>query len=115
MIKISVESGNECLVKVEVRGHGEGIKGKDIVCAAVSSVVQSAVAGLLHFNPGNLTWKMKKGYIYFAIRGFPDHSTRLACDAVVATMILGIKAIAREYPKKLHLKLPARYNQDSSP
>ena len=101
MIEITIAATGEKVHRVDVRGHGGGEVGYDIVCAAVSAITETALTGLLHHNPQAITWKMGEGFMSIQIM---DDSTTVV-SAIVTTMILGLKQIEREYPGRVSLHL----------
>ena len=101
MIEIHVIVKGERVQEVEVSGHGGGKAGSDIVCAAVSAITETALAGLLHYGPKGVAWKMREGYI--SIQAKAASETSIA--AIMTTMLLGLKQIEQEYPKRLRLHL----------
>ena len=51
MIKVSIKKENERIKEVVIKGHAlYDTLGKDIVCAAVSSIVITTVNGILSFD-----------------------------------------------------------------
>jgi hypothetical protein len=79
-------------------GHsGYAKKGEDVVCAAVSTLLQTAVVGLRGYLGLKLkTSKRKDGWLKVRIGKIDGDERRLA-DAVLETMVLGLKCIERDY------------------
>ena len=49
MTQVEVVRKDGHIVSLKTSGHtGYGVEGEDIVCAALSSVIQTAIMGLLH-------------------------------------------------------------------
>ena len=47
MTKVFVTKQNDSIVEIECVGHtGYGVEGEDVVCAALSAIVQTAILGL---------------------------------------------------------------------
>jgi len=101
MIEIGVTVTGDRVRKVEVTGHGGGKAGSDIVCAAVSAVAETALAGLLHYDREGVNWEMREGYISIQVRD----SVKKPTDAIMTTMIIGLKQIVQEYPERVSLRL----------
>jgi uncharacterized protein YsxB (DUF464 family) len=101
MIEIELTRTGNRAEQVVVKGHGGGAAGSDIVCAAVSAVTETALAGLLHYDREGTVWEMEDGYIFIRVR---DASVTTV-DAILTTLILGLKQIAKEYPDKATLRL----------
>lgn len=91
------------ICQVEAKGHtGYAVRGTDIVCAAVSSVVQGALLGLKEVAKVRLDSSTGDGYLRFAVIG-SDLNTRHAADIILETMRVAVKDIAAAYPS--HIKL----------
>jgi hypothetical protein len=101
MIEITVSVTGDRVRKVEVTGHGGGKAGSDIVCAAVSAIAETALAGMLHYNPDGVSWEMRDGYISIQVQGSAD----TPLDVIMTTMIIGLKQIVQEYPESVRLGL----------
>jgi uncharacterized protein YsxB (DUF464 family) len=84
------------------RGHAEyEDEGKDIICAGVSALVQTAVLGLEEYLKLSPYVEQEKGRLYCKLER--DIFLNRETDAILHTMVLGLKALEREYPK--HLKV----------
>lgn len=79
-----------------VTGHANTAPhGADIVCAGVSALTDSAVLGLERYLGRKLTLQAGSGLLAVNLAAPPDERT----DAILETMLLGIKEIARLYPR----------------
>lgn len=80
----------------QISGHAEYSEaGSDIVCAAVSALSQTALLGLLHYMPNDVTYQIDKENGFLTVR------VRKCCDAsqiIFHTMVLGLEQIAQQYP-----------------
>ncbi len=100
MIKIQIRYTDQNIRQVRVNGHAGGKSGKDIVCAAVSAVTQTALAGLLHYGAEKVHWGMKKGTLFIEIKSTgPDFSV------ILNTMYLGLSQIQKEHPARIRISL----------
>ncbi len=88
----------------EVAGHaGQAPRGRDIVCAAVSALVQTAALGLEERL--GISAVVNAGPGIFACRlpdALPDPLRGRAQD-ILETMCIGLAAIARDHPRHLRL------------
>ncbi|MEW6097101.1 MAG: ribosomal-processing cysteine protease Prp [bacterium] len=92
------------IVQFEGLGHADFAKsGEDIVCAAVSALLQSTIRGLKEYVKIKLDINKKKGYLKVRIREIKQESIQLLTDAVLETLVLGLKAIEKEYKKYMKL------------
>ncbi|MEG2413272.1 MAG: ribosomal-processing cysteine protease Prp [Clostridia bacterium] len=93
MTKVFVTKHNNSIVQIECDGHcGYGVEGEDIVCSALSSIVQTAILGLLQVvgTNVNLVRDDQKGYLRAILDKNLDKQTRRDCDMILETMLLGI-------------------------
>ncbi|MCM1105756.1 MAG: ribosomal-processing cysteine protease Prp [Blautia sp.] len=77
-------------------GHsGYAASGKDIVCAAVSTLVINTVNAIERFTQArfNLDTEEKEGLIAFMLQERADHDTEL----LLKTMLLGLQDIQNNY------------------
>lgn len=86
-----------------VQGHAEmGPKGQDIVCAGVSALTQAAVLGLEEHLGMTPQVTVRAGHLTCRL-GEPGGKAREA-EAILATMVLGLKAMAEHYPDRIRLE-----------
>lgn len=98
----SVEILREADGKIyEFRSQGYPESGKDLVYAGVSAILQTAVLGLEEYLKLDTKVEQEKGWL----RCQPERDIFLnrEIDAILETMVLGLRAMAREYPE--HLKV----------
>ncbi len=93
---------------VDVSGHGGEKKGKDIVCAAVSAVTQTALLGLLRYGEEYVTYSKQDGALSIEISGAIDDLKQNSFSAILTTMVLGLRAIEKEHPDRVRLELRER-------
>ncbi|WP_301859769.1 ribosomal-processing cysteine protease Prp [uncultured Megasphaera sp.] len=83
--------GQPCGFTME--GHaGYAEEGSDIVCAAVSALAQTALLGLLHYVPQDVSYEMDEGFLSVHIRNSGAEQT-----VILQTMKLGLDQIAAQY------------------
>ncbi len=93
----------DCVTGFLARGHADYERhGKDIVCAAVSAVLQSARLGLSAYAKANITARQDPGELELAWTS--DDGDRESVQAIVATAELAVEQIARRFPKNVRLK-----------
>lgn len=99
MIKCQFNRLNGQINFVEVKGHSEyDDKGQDIVCAAVSTLMISAVNGLTEIVKLDVDYSMDDdGFIQFNVPDIEDRVKNIQCNAILDTLFLGIKSIESEY------------------
>lgn len=98
MIKAIIRRTGRRITSVEISGHsGYADSGKDIVCAAVSAIAQTAAAGLKKFSPGMEYEIRDDGYLKFTVPESGNGGEITAADAITDTLCLGLRGIEKEY------------------
>lgn len=101
MICVSIKRKNNFIIGFIVQGHaGFNHSGPDIVCAAVSSLVQSAFLGLDKYLHLNLECELRTGFFELILKDIPTKES----EAILNTMLLGINKIAEMYPLNVCIK-----------
>ncbi len=99
MTKVKVFRKEGHIIAIEVKGHsGYGIEGADIVCAAISTLTQSALLGIKEVAKIETETVIGEGYLKFTLS-----KTTLESDAILETMYLGLKDVEKGY--KRHIKM----------
>lgn len=95
MISIKVwRNSNGEIIEFSLEGHAKfDVYGKDIVCAGISSLAQSALLGLLCYLKREDVYSVANGNMRVKLVEPPDMQTQ----AILETMLLGIKEIAKQY------------------
>lgn len=105
-IKLVKRDGH--IFEVEAKGHtGYAEQGQDIVCAAVSALVQGALLGLIEVARADVKKTIKEGYLRFIVRD-TDGAARQSADVILETMRLAVKDIKAAYPS--HIKMEETEN-----
>ncbi|MBR2708023.1 MAG: ribosomal-processing cysteine protease Prp [Bacilli bacterium] len=95
MIKV-VKKGNH----IDIKGHALFDKyGKDIVCAAVSSIVITTVNGILSIDEGSIKCIGSSGYVSIDI--IKDDSV---VNALISNMINLLKELEEQYKKNIQVE-----------
>lgn len=98
MINVVVYRNNDgAITGFDVSGHaGFDDYGRDIVCAAVSSVAQTAVLGVRKVVKAKAISKSKSGYLSFELKNNDENALSRASD-ILETMYVGLKDIEKQY------------------
>jgi hypothetical protein len=88
---------------VKVNGHSGGVKGEDIVCSAISALMQTALAGLIHYGKDDVISKMREGEMLIRIKENVSDTHREIFDIILSTLYLGLENIRRKYPEKIKI------------
>lgn len=75
-----------------IRGHAYGEQG-DAVCAAVSAIGQTALAGCKRHDEGIQIRQCRKGHIVFICERTAE------TEAIVSTALQGLDGVRRKYPQ----------------
>ncbi|MGI5876017.1 MAG: ribosomal-processing cysteine protease Prp [Dethiobacteria bacterium] len=103
MTKITVKRNiKQQPVSVEVRGHTLfAPHGQDIVCAAVSVLVQSILLAIKELLGVQHQVVLEEGYMFLTAPSKLEQKKEEKYYLLVETMLLGLKAIAGTYPDYL--------------
>jgi len=108
MTIVKIKKQDNSIISVESIGHtGYAAEGEDIVCAALSSVIQTALLGLLSVAAINVKFDRddEDGYLKFEL---PDNmSTEQAHNAniILTTMYMGIADLSESYSDYIKLEV----------
>lgn len=104
MTRVTLSLSDGHIVAVEAKGHtGYADSGSDIICAAVSSVIQTALLGLKELCQFKTESVIRDGYIKFSVSPASEKDYIMS-DAILGTMRLGIEDLAGGYPKHIILE-----------
>ena len=108
MTKISVTKIDNDIVELECDGHTDyGVHGEDIVCSALSSIVQTAVLGLMMVVGINISLKRdeNRGYLKLTLPKNLDHSARHDANIILNTMMCGINDLREGFSDFIELEV----------
>lgn len=108
MTKVTIYKKNNYIAKVECDGHTNyGEKGEDIVCAALSSVVQTALLGLLVVAEANVSVERndENGYLMMQLPENLDDETRAKCEIILQTMLCGVSDLNNGFSDFIELEV----------
>lgn len=108
MTKVKITKLNNNITELECDGHtGYGVSGEDIVCSALSSIVQTAVLGVIAvagINAG-VTRDDNKGYLKLTIPNNIDDSQRHDANVILETLLCGIGDLYEGYSDFIELEV----------
>ena len=108
MTDITVTKRGNSIVEVVASGHtGYGVAGEDIVCAGISTLIQSALLGLLQVVGINVKYTVDESTdtIRFALPENLTEAERHDADVVLNTMLCGLKDFYTEYSDFINLEV----------
>lgn len=100
MIQVKVEKAHAKYQKVAILGHAlYDDYGKDIVCAAASSIVTTTVNGILALDKGSLSYMISKKGMTINIKN-EDSTTQI----LIGNMVSLLKELETNYPANIEVK-----------
>lgn len=106
VVKITKKQGH--IIAVECDGHTNyGEYGEDIVCSALSSVVQTAMLGLMSVAGINIDLKREeeKGYLLMTLPEKLTEKQVVQADAILETMLCGISDLYEGFSDFIELEV----------
>ena len=100
MIKVVIEKDQSIYKKISILGHAMFADyGKDIVCAAASSIATTTINGILTLNKDSLSYDVSKEGLVIDIKS-NDNNTQL----LITNMINLFKELEEKYPTNIKVK-----------
>ena len=94
MIKVNIRKNH-----IEIKGHAMyDDYGKDIVCAAVSSIVITTINAILSFDENAINYENKEGYINIDIVNESETTKKL-----INNMVKLLKDLKQDYQKNIKI------------
>ncbi|SHG88451.1 ribosomal-processing cysteine protease Prp [Tepidibacter thalassicus] len=106
MIRVRIKRNSEGnIIEFSINGHaGFAEHGQDVVCAAVSVLSQTAVLGICDYAKVNCEFNIDDGKLQCKIPSDISDEKRKIIDAILETMVLGLKNIKEGYSSYIKLK-----------
>lgn len=102
MIKIAIIHKDGGIKGVECSGHsGYAAQGKDIVCSAVSAIVQTALLGLMDIS--EVEYERREGFLSFTCPEATDENG-IKQQAILRAMYLGLKDMQSGYKAFINME-----------
>ena len=99
MIKVSIKKEDNIVKNVKVEGHaGYGVKGTDIVCASVSSIVITSLNAIIKIDENSIDYKQDEGFIEVNIKKHDKYIYIL-----IDNMISLLKELEKDYKKNIKI------------
>ena len=108
MTDVTVTRKNNHIVSVTASGHtGYGESGEDIVCAGISTLIQSALLGLLQVAQINVKYTVneQEGSLKFTLPENLTDTERHDADVILNTMLCGLQDFYTEYSDYINLEV----------
>ncbi|MCR4399345.1 MAG: ribosomal-processing cysteine protease Prp [Syntrophomonadaceae bacterium] len=107
MVTVTLVRHGQVITGFEVTGHAEyEEEGKDIICAGVSAVTQTAVAGLLLHLLHPPQVEREKGWLLCRLPAGMTPAEQEKAQVILTTMEAGLRALEAGYPE--YVKIQSR-------
>lgn len=106
---IAVDNGlhfpAELPVSIQVSGHaGSSVKGKDVICAAVSALSQTLVLSINRLLNVEQSVKIENGLLTSTVQRVTDAGEENKLKLLIESFLIGILEIQREYPGRVKIE-----------
>lgn len=99
MIKVNYEVSNNLIKSVSIKGHAfYDTYGKDIVCAAVSSIVTTTINDILALTEDKIKYDTQDGNVLITVV-----SDNEVVEKLLNVMLNMLKELASDYPKNIKI------------
>ena len=108
MTKIVFQKQGEDFVRIECEGHtGYAEHGEDIVCAALSALVQGAVLGVLRVAGVKADYRIdeENGSLRLVIPKGIDDDAKHDCNVILKTLHESVKDLAKGYSEFIKVEV----------
>ena len=108
MTSVTITKQGENIVKVVCDGHTNyGVSGEDIVCSALSSIVQTAVLGVMLVAKVNakLSRDEERGYLSFELPNNLNAEQQHDANVILQTMLCGISDLREGFSDFIELEV----------
>ena len=102
MIKIKIKRKKDYIVEFSAEGHAHyGEEGQDIICAAVSAILQTAAFGLINYLEVEAEVSTSNGWLSCSLDLKTAQDPEV--QAVLGAMLAGVRETVKEYPDYLKI------------
>jgi len=98
MIEVTIKYNDDYIQSFSVEGHASfGPEGRDIYCAGVSAVVQTALLGLIKHLSEEPAYGLEKGCLKCELPAGLNREDREKAQVILSTMENGLLAMQQAY------------------
>ena len=99
MIKINIKRSNKKVYELVIKGHANyDDMGKDIVCAAVSTMAETTVNNIIVLDE-SIDYEENSGYL--KIRVLKDTEVN---EKLLNNLVMMLEDLQKEYPKNIEIR-----------
>ena len=100
MIKVNVKYNNNKVYELVIKGHaGYDVHGKDIVCAAVSSIAITVINDIIALDNDSIDYEENSGLLIIRVNRDTEVNSKLLDNLV--RMLIELK---NQYPKNIEIR-----------
>lgn len=102
MINLTILKSNDAITTLQAKGHsGYAEAGQDIVCSAVSTIMQTTLNGLLEVTKSAVDYEINQDIPFLRISVKAED---MAAQILMKSAYLALKQIADDYKKYIKIK-----------
>ncbi len=105
MIKLAIYHLDSNFQSFRLEGHSSiGKKGNNLLCAGVSTLVQTMILGIMNVLEINIHLEKQDGYI---LCNFPDNLNQKENEGInllMMTMIVGFQDLEKQFPNEIQIE-----------
>lgn len=108
MTKIKIRQKNGNIMCVECSDHtGYAEHGKDIVCAGISCITQTAILGIKNIAKAKHKFLLREedGYLFLELTENQNTTNFRDAQVILNTMMCGLEDLQKQYPKYLKMEV----------
>lgn len=99
MIKVNCVVSNGLIERLSIKGHADyDTLGKDIVCAAVSSIVTTTINNIITLEENTIKYDTKEGNVCITVLRNSDVTNKL-----LNVLMNMLKELATDYPQNIKI------------
>ena len=102
MINLTILKSNDAITTLQAKGHsGYAEAGQDIVCSAVSTIMQATLNGLLEVTKSHVDYEINQDVPFLRISVKAEDKN---AQILMKSAYLALKQIADDYKKYIKIK-----------
>ncbi len=102
MINLTILKSNNAITTIQAKGHsGYAVAGQDIVCSAVSTIMQTTLNGLLEVVKADVDYEINEEIPFMRISVKEDDKQ---AQILMQSAYLAVKQIADDYKDYIKIK-----------
>ncbi len=103
IVEVKREEGS--ITYVRASGHTDfAVHGEDIVCAGISSIIQTAILGVKNILKVDIMSTRDDGIIEIVVPQELDSKKKADIQIILETMLCGLKDLGSSYPNNINIK-----------